>query len=187
MDKKVILTGIILVVIAGALLVFNLGSKKSQQPFSTTSQAPSKVSSVEAGQPVPDFELADFNGNKVKLSQFLGKPVFLDFWAAWCPFCINEMLEIEKVHEQLGDKLVVLGIHRTATESKETGAQFAQGRGVTYTLLQDPTDQVYKSFTKGGNFMPVAAYIDKEGKLVSIKYGPKTADEINSTVASLVK
>lgn len=186
MDKKIILTAVILVIIVGTLLVFNSSKKQTQQSSTGTSQAPAKASSVEVGQQVADFELESFDGGKVKLSDFVGKPVFIDFWAGWCPFCVEEMVEIEKIHKQFGDKLVVLGIHRSETESIERGAEFAKERGVTYTLLKDSTGEVYKTLTGGRQFMPYALYIDKEGKIVKVKAGPKTAEEMRETVKTLL-
>lgn len=161
--------------------------KKEQSPFvqtpDTGSQQP--VSGSEIGQKIAEFELEDFNGQKFKIAS--GKPIFIDFWAAWCPYCVSEMPEIEKIHQEFGGKLVVLGIHRSETEGIEAGAQFAKERGVTYPLLKDSTGQVYKTLTGGRNFMPYALYIDKDGTIFKVKAGPKTAEEMRIAVLDLLK
>lgn len=189
MDKRNIILIIIVVVAVGTVLLLT-GAFRKQQP-STTSQTGS-LSSIqsgtsEVGQKISDFELESFQGEKVKLSQFQGKPVIIDFWAGWCPFCVNEMPELEKIQQEFKDQLVVLGIHRSETESQEAGAKFAKERGVTYTLLKDSTGGVYKTLTGGRQLMPYALYLDKDGKIVKVKAGPKTAEEMRTAVKELLQ
>ena len=188
MDKRIILT-IVVIGIIGVIGVLVNPFKKEQSPFvpaQDTGSQPS-VSGSEIGQKIPEFELEDFTGQKVKVDTSLGKPIFIDFWAAWCPFCVDEMPEIEKIHQEFKDQLIVLGIHRSETEGIEAGAKFAKERGVTYILLKDSTGAIYKTLTGGRNFMPYALYIDEEGKIVKVKAGPKTAEEMKQTVNELLK
>lgn len=182
MSKQIQL--LVITILIGGAIILLLNSFKANESTQTVQD---KTSSSEIGQKASDFELEDFNGKKVKLSDFAGKPVFIDFWAAWCPFCIEETSEIEKVHQELGDKIIVLGIHRSETERVERGAQFAKERRVTYTLLKDSKGEVYKAFTGGRNFMPYAVYIDKNGVIKGIKAGPKTAEEIRQKVEELLQ
>lgn len=181
MNKKIALT-VVMIAIIGAIVILS-----NRQKNNDNSPVVRRESSSEIGQEVADFELEDFEGQKIKLSQFTGKLIFIDFWAAWCPFCVEEMPEIEKIHKEFGDKLIVLGIHRSETEGIEKGAQFAKERGVTYPLLKDSTGEVYKTLTGGRNFMPYALYIDREGKIVKFKAGPKTEEEMREAVKSLLK
>lgn len=133
---------------------------------------------VAENQQAPEFNLQTFDNQSISLSSQKGKAVFIDFWAAWCPFCIEEMPEIEKISQEFKDDLVVLGIHRTETEDVKTGEKFAQERGVTYPFLKDTDGSVYKAYTLGRNFMPAAVFINKEGKVVKFLYGPKTEDQM---------
>lgn len=153
---------------------------KSVQTSSQTNEK-STVQVVE-NQQAPDFSLQSFDNQTVSLSSLKDKAVFVDFWAAWCPFCIEEMPEIEKISQEFKDDLVVLGIHRTETEGIENGAKFAKERGVTYPLLKDADGSVYKTYTGGRNFMPTAAFINKEGKIIKLLYGPKTEDQMRKHV-----
>lgn len=138
------------------------------------------------GEIAPDFALRDFDGDIKRLSDYRGTPVFIDFWAAWCPFCINELPEIEAVHKEFGDQIKVLGIHRTSTESKDIGADFATERGVTYPLLQDEKGDVYKAYTGGRPFMPVAVFIDGEGVITDIFFGPKSKAQIEAALQNVL-
>lgn len=185
MNKNAAILIIIAIVVLGAILAV-INPFKRQEP-SAVSQGSVSEGRSEIGQQAADFELESFDGKKVKLSEFLGKPVLIDFWAGWCPFCIEEMPEIEKIHKEFGDKLIVLGIHRSETENVGTGTEFAKERGVTYTLLKDSTGEVYRKLTGGRNFMPYALYIDKDGKIVKVKAGPKTDEEMRQAVEELLK
>jgi len=190
MNKSAILV-IVVVIIVGviALLsgVLTGGGKGGPSPIIRDEEVAEERRFVEEGKPAIDFELADFEGNTVRLSDFQGKPVFIDFWARWCPFCTDEMPVINEVFNEFGGELVVLGIHRTATEPLSRGKDFADGLGIDYILLQDKTDEVYKAYSKGTQFMPVAAFVSPDGTVFSTKAGPKTAGEIRENARALLE
>ena len=119
------------------------------------------------------------------------KPVFIEFGTKWCPFCTEEMPAIEKIYQEFGlpsgGELVVLGIHRTNTEPVSVGKDFARNDAkVTYPILLDKTDEVYKAYTPGFAGMPVAAWIDAEGILVKLKIGPKTTEEMRENTRAIL-
>lgn len=179
------------VVVLAALLLAGTGyfvlQTREQTPQEPKGNQPAQSSRVEVGQPAPEVSFTDFSGNNSRLSDYRGKAAVLDFWAAWCPFCLEEMQELQKVQDKYGNGLVILGIHRTATESKQTGERFAQDRGVSYTLVVDPQDTLYRTFSTGISAMPLAVFIDQEGVIREIKFGPKTTEEIQEKVADLLK
>lgn len=179
MSPKAILTiGIVAVLLIFGIFVFK-GTQPVKDPTSDTAES---VSSTTVSERASDFSLESFEGETVSLEKFQGKAVFVDFWAAWCPFCVKEMPTIEKISQGFGNELIVLGIHRTETEDAETGAKFAKERGVTYQLLKDSDGSVYKAYTGGRSFMPAAAFINKEGKVVKFLYGPKTEEQMRQYV-----
>lgn len=182
MKKFLPIVGLIIVVgiVIGAIVTLSGGKKSTSR-----SQVAESQTKAEVGQKAPDFETVDFSGNTVRLSQYLGKPVFIDFWASWCPPCVEEIPEIEKISKEFPD-LVVLGIHRTETEGREIGASFAQGLGVTYTLLEDSNGEIYKIMTGGQRFMPYAVFVDKNGIVTDKKAGSKTAEEMRDKVSKII-
>ena len=66
-----------------------------------------KLSTLQPGQPAPDFALHDLDGQSVSLSQFKGKVVLLDFWASWCGPCIADLGTLRKIKEQVAAQPVV--------------------------------------------------------------------------------
>jgi len=190
--KNVIILVVIVIAILGAIFFLNRSKEESKTVETASGEQVTtglvdSATKAKEGEIAPDFTLIDFEGNTVKLSDLKGKGVFIDFWAAWCPFCTDEMPDIEKLHQEFGDEVVILGIHRTATEAKGTGEDFAKNEvGVTYTILQDKTDDVYKAYTVGIGGMPVAVWIDKDGKIVKLKTGPKTPEEMRKNVEAIL-
>ena len=188
MNKNLIVIIVVIFVLGvGGFLVFRDSGQDSTAlgVTQTTKSSPATVSSsFVRGQKVPEVSFTDFDGNTHKLSDFIGKAVVLDFWAAWCPFCLEEMPELQKAQDKYGDDLVMIGVHRTDTESVSRGLGFAQDRGVTYLLVTDPDDSLYRA--TGGIGMPTAVFIDKEGVVQEIRSGPKTAEEIAEKVGGLI-
>lgn len=179
--KKVFLI-VVGFVVLGAAGYFLSQGKQTQQPVE---KFEASQTTFKKGQTAPDVAFIDFEGQTHHLSEFQGKAAVLDFWAAWCPFCLEEMVELQKAHDKHKDQLIMIGVHRTDTESKETGLKFAKGRGVSYLLVSDQDGSLYRA--AGGFGMPVAVFIDKGGVVQEIKSGPKTAEEIQEKIGKLIE
>src|SRR5690625_912312 len=96
---------------------------------------------LEKGEKAPDFELETLDGETVKLSDFQGQPVLLNFWATWCPPCREEMPDIQKLHEN--NDVKVLAVDAFETEKSEEGVQeFVDEMGVTFDILLDENSKV---------------------------------------------
>src|SRR5690242_16222960 len=118
------------------------GVKNSRPKVSAMIGSPQPlVYGQSKGKEAPDFVLKDLDGKKVKLSDYRGKAVLLNFWATWCPPCKVEMPWFVDLQKQYGnDGLVVLGV---AMDDSEPGtiAKFANEMGVNYPVLLG-TDKV---------------------------------------------
>ena len=128
----------------------------------------------------PDFELESLEGMKVKLSNYRGKRVILNFWASWCPPCREEMPEFQKIFQNNPDT-VVLGVN--LQEGKDAIEPFTKKLGIKFPILLDPNAQVkelYNVFTQ-----PVTYFIDKNGKITDKKFGALTVEEIKEKVGNI--
>ena len=181
MNKKLVAVVLIGIALLGSGFYFY---KNQRQEKSDVQKIPNReVGVFEKGKEASDVTLLDFDGYTHTLSSFEGEVVILDYWAAWCPFCVEEMPILQEIHEEYED-VVVIGVHRTDTESKDAGLRFAENRGAEYLLVTDRNGDLYNA--AGGFGMPVAVYIDKEGVVREIKSGPKTKEEIVDEVEALL-
>lgn len=136
------------------------------------------------GALVPDFRLLNHDGEPVQLSA-LGKPAVVNFWASWCPFCIEEMPDFQRLHLTAGDRVEVIGINRA--ESLATARQFAAQTGATYTLLLDLDDELGG---RGGPYqvigMPTTLYVRADGTVDTVKIGFHTFEEMSELTNRLL-
>ena len=131
----------------------------------------------------PDFELEDLNGKIVKLSDFRGQKVIVNFFATWCPPCKEEMPLFEKIHRN-NPEIIFIGIN--LQEHKETVKKFINEMNITYIILLDPESKAkrdYKLITQ-----PQTYFIDEAGNLVDKKVGAYIEEEfIDKFEAFIIK
>lgn len=127
--------------------------------------------------PPVDFSLLDLNGNKVSLSDFKGKIVFLNFWTTWCPGCRIEMPAMEKLHKKLKDKdfaMVSINIQEPAS----VVTKFFKDYQLTFTALLDSEGKLSNSF--GIRAIPTTFFLNKDGGMIGKALGPREWDNKES-------
>lgn len=121
--------------------------------------------SARSGRPAPNFLLPDYDRQAVRLDQFDGKVVFVNFWASWCGPCEREMPSIQRVAEQFPDDVVVLALNRGESKSTATGwtrsRNFREDLPNFYWLL-DERERVFREYQRGSG-MPQSFFIDRNG------------------------
>jgi peroxiredoxin len=134
-----------------------------------------------AGRTAPNFELRDINtGQPVKLSDYRGKAVLLNFWATWCPPCKEEIpwfVDLQKQYAQ--DGLVILGVAMDDAGQRKI-AEFSKQMGINYPVLLG-TDQVADLYG-GVEDLPTTFYIGRDGKIVDRLFGLHSHHEIESNI-----
>ena len=131
----------------------------------------------------PDFTLRDLRGNQVRLSDFRGQPIVLNFWATWCSPCRVEIPHLEALYTKYKDQgLVVLGMN-TETDYMKV-KRFAEPR-ISYTVLLDGGTQAQGYDVSG---IPCTYYIDREGIIRhrSIGFGPGDEVMIEEKIKALL-
>ena len=121
----------------------------------------------EIGHLAPDFRLETEHGDVVVLSDFRGRPVFINFFAVWCGPCRFEMPEIESVYNSLGDELVVLTVD--VRESAERVKGYKELLGLTMPTVMDTHRQVATAYQVPG--LPWTYILDDKGVVRHIKFG----------------
>lgn len=139
--------------------------------------------SEQAADAASDFKLQDLGGKTVKLSEFKGRPVLLDFWATWCPPCRASIPEIEKLHKSYSSKgLVVLAISLDQG-GWDSVKDFVTESGITYTVLKGTDDVASKYHVRT---IPMLVIVDKEGKIYKRYLGLGEDDQLDKDVKSVL-
>jgi thiol-disulfide isomerase/thioredoxin len=139
-------------------------------------------SNTEEPVAAPDFSLIDLEGQSVRLSDFKGKYVFLNFWASWCGPCKDEMPDMERIHQKYGDDIVILAVN--LGDSKTIVEEFSQEYGLTFQILLDEKSEVGSMYQVSG--IPTSYFIDKEGHFASGFMGALTYDQMVEAIDQLM-
>ena len=137
-------------------------------------------------EPAPEVTLTDFDGEPFSLQSYEGRPVVMNFWASWCPFCVAEMPGCEKVHRAVSEDVVFLGIDQCEScqgGSRKAAERLARETGVTYRLAEDPNGSVFVAF--GGSSMPTTIFIDADGRVVEHIGGMMSEEQLRDYIARL--
>ena len=151
-----------------------------------TEESPQAEESAAETVPAPDFTLLDQYGNSHTLSDYIGKTVFLNFWATWCPPCRAEMPEIQEIYEEYGENnsdVIILGIASPEVGqegSAEDIAAFLSENNYTYPVVMD-TDGIM-SYYYGISAYPTTFMIDKDGNVYGYVPGQITKDIMQSII-----
>ena len=121
--------------------------------------------------PAPDFTVYDIDGDAVSLSDFIGKPVIINFWASWCGPCKMEMPEFEEKFNELGGDIQFLMVNLTDgnRETRETAISYIEESGYTFPVYFD-TDQD-AAYTYGVYSIPSTYFIGADGSAVAMAQG----------------
>lgn len=126
-------------------------------------QAPDSSGAEEARSYAPDFTVYDQSGNAVRLSDYRGKPVVLNFWASWCGPCRSEMPDFDAAYQELGEEIQFLMVNLTdgSRETVEGASEFVKEQGYSFPILFDSS---YEASTAYQVFsIPTTIFIDAEG------------------------
>jgi cytochrome c biogenesis protein CcmG/thiol:disulfide interchange protein DsbE len=134
-------------------------------------------------KPAPDFKLASMNGKSIKLSDYHGKVVIVDFWATWCPPCRKGIPDLIEIQKEYGNDVVVIGISMD-TDTKRDVAPFIQQMGINY-LVAYADAGVVQSYG-GVESIPTSFVIDKNGNIVDNHIGLVPKSEFTSVLNKLL-
>jgi peroxiredoxin len=129
-----------------------------------------KVQAPEVGESFPEIALPDLQGRTFRLSETHDRVVLVNFWASWCPPCVEEMPSLERLHNTLEDKgLSVVAI--SVDDSRDVIERFREEHGLSFTILHDEGAKVAHRFQTFK--FPETYVIDRQGRLVWKIIGPR--------------
>lgn len=169
------------VIIVGLVWFFDRpGAIGASQAITLTASASGPAPRI--GKEAPDFQLQTLDGRTVNLSDFRGRPVWISFWASWCPPCRAENPDIEQVYqEHQGEGLVVLGL--SIGEDAGTVQGYVQRTGLTYTMAVDQSTEIAARYRIVG--IPTHFFIDKDGILREWRIGSMSKNTMEKNVAEI--
>lgn len=136
------------------------------------------------GTPAPPFELTDLGGRLVRLADYRGKVVLIDFWATWCVGCREELPALKALHGKLSRKEFVILAPSLDEGAPEVLARYLIENSIPYTVLFAEPDIIedYRIFG-----LPTKYLINKEG-VVHRKYLSDTPiAEVEADILDLLK
>ena len=124
----------------------------------------------------PDFTVYDKQGNPVKLSDFKGKPIVLNFWASWCGPCKSEMPDFEKAYKELGGRVQFLMVNATDgyQETMDSASAYIESTGYTFPVFYDTQQTALNAY--GIYAFPTTFFINEKGELVVYAVSALSAD-----------
>jgi cytochrome c biogenesis protein CcmG, thiol:disulfide interchange protein DsbE len=154
-------------VLAG-VVIFLVGTQFLGRPAAINVTVQGGHASV--GRAAPDFTTQTLDGSRVRLSQYRGQPVLLNFWATWCAPCQDEMPLIQRASDiYKGQGLVVLAVNYQQTSSSSMKA-FLRKVDARFPAVFDPAGQIAGEY--GVNVgLPVSVFIDRSGAVSFIQLG----------------
>lgn len=159
-------------------------STEVETPSDTTEEG-SEGDGANATTPAPDFSMTDAEGNTLKLSDFRGKPVLLNFWASWCGPCASEMPDIQASWEVNREdvEFVIVDMVGMSGETEETAKAFLSENGYTFPAYFDKSSSAASAF--GVSSIPQTYLIDAEGNILGGYMGAMSASVLSEGISML--
>ena len=162
------------------------GSEPGVSPPRLVDTPPSSAASevgLEVGKLAPDFEITTTDGRRIRLSDFRGRPVVVNFHALWCTSCLVELPELKAIQEARGlETFAVLAVN--AGETKERALEFADFLEAPFTFGLDINLAVSDAYRVRG--LPASVFIDAEGVVQVVYAGFPGLDLLNQFIDSAI-
>ena len=179
---------------AGLGLAFVSGVAGFLVQQSMTRETPPVIANrpvVSSGQDVlgmqhPAFSLPDMDGGLRNIDEWQGQVIVVNFWATWCPPCLEEIPVFIELQKRLADRgLQIIGI---ALQQAHEVRDFANEMKINYPLLVGEQDAIRVATDYGTNIgaLPYTAIINRNGRIAFVKRGPLTGKEAETIILSLL-
>ncbi len=176
---KLLVTVLSLVILVGGSMILYRYLQDVAVP------APSQTSQ-EGTNLAPDFTVTDPEGNPVSLSDFLGQPVVVNFWASWCGPCKSEMPHFQDAWEEYGDRVTFLMVNLSEGfgDTQAKAEELLADAGYTFPVYYDT--EASAAYTYGITGVPVTLFVDSRGYLSSAKNGMISEADLQRRIIAIL-
>lgn len=150
------------------------------QAMEKENTATDQPSGVDVGFKAVDFDLQTINGKTVKLSDYKGQKIMLNFWATWCPPCKAEMPDMQTLHKEKGEEIKIVSVN---IDPDNDVAGFADEYGLTFPILLDKKEEVMKQYNIIS--IPTTFFIDENGIIKQKIIGAIPLDKMKEYISDL--
>lgn len=135
----------------------------------------------------PDFSVIDMAGKAVKLSDFFGKPIILNFWATWCGPCEAELPSFEAAYQEHGDLINFLFVNLTdgSRDTVEGVKNYISDKRFSFPVYFDTLYSGAQAYSVQS--IPITVIIDANGKLVDTHTGYMSENKLNGYIKDLYR
>lgn len=181
-NKKVIVYIILFVlVVFGVTLLYG----ELSENYNIEQKTEDKVEKEK--QKAPDFEVVSENGEIVKLSDNIGKPVVINFWATWCGPCRVELPAFENMYKKYHDKVEFMMVNLTdgMREKKEDVKEFISENNYSFPVFYDTNQNAANAYNITS--IPVTVFIDADGNIENYRVGGLRENKLKEYIEELLK
>lgn len=151
---------------------------ESDEP-SVTSDDSSQEDEIDYS--APDFTVLDADENSVKLSDYFGKPIVLNFWASWCYYCKEEMPDFNQAYLDNSDiQFMMVNVTDGSQETLSSAKKFIEDSEFEFPVFYDT--ELDAAITYGASGLPMTVFINKDGELVTYARGLLSAENLQKGI-----
>ena len=176
--KIIILVAVLILVVSGAFIAYNVYNKNADiyEKTITQTQEYAKMS---------DFSFFDINNKEMKLSDFSGKAIVVNFWATWCPSCVSELGNFQNAYDSHKDDIqfVMLNITDGQRETEKSVKEFISENKYTFPVFMDKRLEGTKTY--GTYTIPQTLFIDKDGNIIYTHTGAMTLHDLEANIKAI--
>jgi peroxiredoxin len=180
--RNIVATVLVGAAIAGLVWAFDRPGAAASQSVTPTAAATGDPPKV--GKPAPDFELTMIDGTKARLSDYKGKPVWINFWASWCPPCRAENPDIQDLYNAHKDADGLVLLAPAIGEGRDSVAGYMQRADLHYPVGVDSDTQIAADYRVLG--IPTHIFVDREGIVREIRVGAMSKKTMEKKLAQII-
>ena len=180
------------VIILAVILYPKLTEKYQAEAAREEVSAPAEIEAHPV-EPLPpelmatDFTVYDVDGNPVSLSQQVGKPCIVNFWATWCKYCVEKLPTFDQYCAEYGDEInfMMVDLPDGAYETKEGALAFAAQEGYSFPVYFDSDGSASNAYGITG--IPMTLLVNRDGSLLQTHVGLMDEQTLKGYIDELMK